>query len=118
MTDTPRLRRRLLRLLAEDPVCWWCGMTLALHMKHRMTGRTRDTPPDFATIDHLHDRARYPDGRPTLRPVGEPAYVLACPDCNEERGRWSVLLHATTHELADAVDLERLRRWSQQQTRV
>jgi hypothetical protein len=118
MTDTSRMRRRLLRLFEEDPSCWWCGMPLALHMERRMAGRTRDTPADFATIDHLNDRSRYPDGRPLLHLPGERAYALSCPDCNEERGRWSELLHAATRELADERDLERLRRWSQRQERV
>lgn len=54
--------------------CYYCHQAL-----------THNIPPHLgtdATIEHLHSRNEFPDGRPQA----DDAIVIACKDCNEWRG--------------------------------
>lgn len=66
------------RLWQQDPLCYWC---------RRMTRRVYELqagriPDDAATLDHF--RSRLDPLRNQIK--GEPRHVLACRQCNEERG--------------------------------
>jgi hypothetical protein len=75
--SSQRLRRRL-RLLAEDPFCPDCGVEMVWFPT---TGGT-PLPDNFATIEHVNSRNRYPEGRPVPGKT-----VLLCNLCNENRSR-------------------------------
>ncbi len=75
--------RKKLRLYSEQGgKCYWCEqpMTLALH-------HVKKRGPLEATFDHLDDR--FSPERGTYRGVRR--IVLACNQCNFERGRESML---------------------------
>ena len=72
-------RRR--RLYRRHPYCFWCGIRV-----REIPRRAGQKPPqDLATVDHLNTRTMYPDGRPQPR-QRQVATVLACWQCNQERG--------------------------------
>lgn len=66
----------------EHPYCYFCGCELVLL---NFTGRTKNVPPNAATIDHLRPRG-HPD-RHEPNPFNIWRRVLACWSCNNRRGR-------------------------------
>ena len=77
MADSQRLKRRRRRLLALDPFCPDCGVEMT-----DRPGENGRLPPNFATIEHVNSRIKYPDGRPI---PGET--ILLCSKCNGDRAR-------------------------------
>lgn len=69
MSHGPRNKRRRLRLLAQSPVCHWCGKEVREDV--------RETAANRATLDHVEDRIERGSRR---TPV-----VLACYSCNKNR---------------------------------
>ena len=54
--------------------CHYCACRLTHNIPARLA--------TDATIEHLHSRVAFPDGRPQVHD----AIVIACKKCNEERG--------------------------------
>jgi hypothetical protein len=64
---------------AAAPLCYYCGQRVIL----RKLAKHETTPDNYATLDHLHDRYSFPNGRPKE----DFTLVLACSKCNWERAR-------------------------------
>lgn len=77
MGESARVKRRRARLLAMDPFCPDCGVEMVYYHSPGST-----LPDNFATIEHVNSKIRYPDGRP---PHGKT--ILLCYLCNENRAR-------------------------------
>jgi hypothetical protein len=73
---------RLWTLYRRHPYCWWCG----IRVRKTPVRRGRRPPADLATLDHLNTRNMYPDGRPKTTRSQPATTVLACWQCNQERG--------------------------------
>lgn len=79
MTLARQIRRRN-RLFKQHPFCHWCGQRLV-----NVTGpRVKHFPPNAATLDHRHGRLD-PRRRTDYSPNNWS--VLACWQCNHERGQ-------------------------------
>lgn len=78
-------RHRLDLLYARSPRCYWCGRPV----RRVPVPEGEPQPPDLATLDDLAHRSRYPDGRPQT--WGAETTVLACHECNEDRGHAEAL---------------------------
>jgi hypothetical protein len=70
-------RKQKLRLYAEDPRCYWCGIETILTNISRLGSKVN---PRMATVDHTISRF---DPRRWVK--GEGKKVLACFKCNQER---------------------------------
>jgi hypothetical protein len=82
-------RQRRRNLWVADPHCWWCGrLTRYASRKGGKAARKAGyQDPDLATVDHLATWRNRPPGvdRRRLPEVT----VLACRECNRDRGRIS-----------------------------
>jgi hypothetical protein len=74
---------RVWKLYKRHPYCWWCGCRVR---KYPLPDG-RMIPGNYATLDHLNSRNMYPGGRPQVnRRTRVLMTVLACYDCNKDRG--------------------------------
>jgi hypothetical protein len=73
---------RRCRLWMESPNCYWCGRETVLATP--LPGFGPGTPL-LATVDHVITR-REKDRRAKLAATGATLHVLACFECNHERG--------------------------------
>lgn len=91
-----RKRRREVLWKKQQGHCHWCGCQM-LHWDDlkrdpskqqkydvKAPGKIKKMPRDLATIDHLRDR--YHAGRQEPNLGKEQRWVLACWQCNNERG--------------------------------
>lgn len=79
MTLARQIRRRN-RLFKQHPFCHWCGIQLV-----EVRGpKVKYFPPNAATLDHRHGRLD-PRRRTDYSPKN--SSVLACLQCNRDRGR-------------------------------
>jgi 5-methylcytosine-specific restriction endonuclease McrA len=69
-----KLRRRREKLMAADPHCFYCSILVVYFFPPPVV-----LPDDFATIDHVNSRVRFP-ARPR-----EGQLVLCCLRCNREK---------------------------------
>lgn len=65
------------RLFRADPRCFWCGRKTELNAAH--------ASPAQATVDHLYSRL-HPQRLMRHNQAGGVLHVLACYQCNHERG--------------------------------
>lgn len=72
-----RIPRMRLRLFRANPHCFWCGRKTRLDVAHGSS--------DFATVDHLYSRF-HPRRVDRHREQKGALHVLACHECNNERG--------------------------------
>lgn len=79
MSGTSPAARRRLRLLAEDPHCFWCGRDVQDYDGYQFT-KGEMIPDDLATLDHVNQRYRQKGVRPR-----QGMTVLACFRCNQRR---------------------------------
>jgi 5-methylcytosine-specific restriction endonuclease McrA len=77
-----QIRRRRKDLSKRDPYCWYCGIQV---FEYGLDGGP--VPPDQATLEHLFSR-RNPERREAV-PLPSLRRVLACYDCNNDRGFWT-----------------------------
>jgi hypothetical protein len=74
-------RRKTTALFAEQGgLCWWCGCETILMVGKPIQPVVRNR----ATIDHLRDRTNPTRSHPCI--PGEKRIVMACWECNNERG--------------------------------
>lgn len=81
-----RLRRRARLFEQQGGLCHWCACKMLLRNGIFQNGERQ--PLNLATIDHLRDR--FHPGR-TEPANGDQRWVAACWDCNNKRGRASVM---------------------------
>lgn len=88
MTGASRRRHhRQVELLwkRQDGNCYWCANPMIAAIESPQRGVKH--PPNEATIDHLEDR--FNSNRGLFTGTNERRRVLACRQCNEDRGRQS-----------------------------
>lgn len=79
-SKSQRLARRRLELFREQwALCWWCHEVCDMPVR----GPKHKPRPRDATLDHLFDRF---DPARTDECRGERRYVMACWQCNHDRG--------------------------------
>jgi hypothetical protein len=86
MSSYDSVKRRRRYLYRVDPHCWYCGIRVFDY--DYPGGGTQK--PDQATLEHLVSK-RNPMRRTDIG-MYITARVLACYDCNYERGKWTSLL--------------------------
>jgi hypothetical protein len=84
------IREWMHQAMATDPHCWFCGIEVVWDEALKTTDHAR--PPDWPTYDHLISRMNTDRNQPERLAAGG---VLACCQCNADRGAWSWLM--TTH---------------------
>lgn len=83
------LKRRRTRLWKQDKRCYYCGIETVLPENFlSKSGRLKVTPKNLATIEHL--RSRLNPHRTEKNKGNEIRRVLACWQCNQERGAQEV----------------------------
>ena len=86
-----KVRERKLLLWRRDPHCHWCGVETQL----APDGSGRQFPT-LATLDHLDNRL---SGTRIENAYREERTVLACAQCNNERGKQACTqLYAEEHQ--------------------
>ena len=75
-----RIRRIKLRLLEENPYCYFCGI-LVKDYGNFYSNRVREYPLDMATVEHLKTRHQR-----KINPEPNIPKVLSCYKCNHKRG--------------------------------
>lgn len=90
VSERVRIREWMHRAMgAERPECWFCGRPVVWDEELKTTDHAR--PPGWPTFDHLISRMNT-DRTPADREAA--GGVLACYECNSDRGVWSWLLTA------------------------
>ena len=79
------IRRRAALFREQGGLCYWCKRECVLIVW--IPKRKVAIPRNLATLDHLRDRF-HPGRQEPAR--GDKRYVMACWECNHERGRQSV----------------------------
>lgn len=74
---------RKLKMMEEDPHCWFCGVELTWECPEGVR------PPNLATFDHIYQRCN-PDVPKVHRPYMDGR--LVCKGCNDTRGRWGLAI--------------------------
>jgi len=74
------IQRRRRNLMAKDPHCADCGCEVVYF--RRPDGDRTPLPDNFATIEHVNSRIRYPAGRPA-----HGRQILLCLRCNNARAK-------------------------------
>ena len=87
MASGGKFTRRRLRLWKDNPHCYWCGIETVL------ADGERPLPPDAATLDHIRSRF-VPERAQKDGKWRQGIIVLACNECNHERGRMEQLFLA------------------------